>query len=57
MILKQQQFMPAKTERQRRFMALCSHNPSAAKGKCPSKKVSREFSHAPKEWPKKHRYH
>lgn len=39
--------MPAKTEKQRRFMAMCANNPSAAKGKCPSKEVAREFSHKP----------
>lgn len=40
--------MPAKTERQRRFMAMCAHSPSKARGKCPSKKVAREFSHKAK---------
>lgn len=37
--------MPAKTEKQRKFMAMCAHNPSKARGKCPSKAVAREFSH------------
>lgn len=41
--------MPAKTERQRRFMAMCAHNPGKAKGKCPSKEVAREFSHKKKK--------
>lgn len=38
--------MPAKTEKQQRFMAMCAHNPEKArKGKkCPSKKVAKEFS-------------
>lgn len=35
--------MPAKTERQRRFMALCYSSPGKAKKKCPSKKVAHEF--------------
>jgi hypothetical protein len=36
--------MPAKTKKQQRFMAMCAHTPSKAKGKCPPKKVAREFS-------------
>lgn len=39
--------MPAKSARQQRFMAMCSHSPSKAKGKCPPKKVAQEFSHSP----------
>jgi hypothetical protein len=39
---------PAVSERQRKFMAICSHEPGKAKGKCPSKKVAREFSKKPK---------
>jgi len=39
--------MPAKTEKMRRYMAMCAHSPSKAKGKCPPKKVAREFSHKP----------
>lgn len=35
---------PAVSERQRRFMAMCAHDPSKARGKCPSKEVAREFS-------------
>jgi hypothetical protein len=35
--------MPAKTEKQRRFMALCYGAPSKAKKKCPPKKVAKEF--------------
>lgn len=40
--------MPAKTHKQQRFMAMCLHNPSKAKGKCPPKKVAKEFSHMKK---------
>jgi hypothetical protein len=29
--------MPAKSERQRRFMQMCAHSPQKARGKCPSK--------------------
>lgn len=36
--------MPAKTERQRRFMAMCAHNPSAAKAKCPPMAIAQEFA-------------
>ena len=36
---------PATSEKQRRFMAMCAHDPSKARGKCPSKKVASEFSH------------
>lgn len=36
--------MPAVSERQRKFMAICAHTPGKARGKCPSKKVAREFS-------------
>lgn len=39
--------MPAQSQRQQRFMALCSKNPSKARGNCPSKKVAMEFSHKP----------
>lgn len=35
--------MPSKTKAQHNFMAMCAHNPSAAKGKCPSKSVAKEF--------------
>ena len=37
--------MPAKTRKQQRFMAICAHMPEKAKGKCPSAKVAKEFSH------------
>lgn len=40
--------MPAKTRKQQRFMAMCAHSPKHAKGKCPSKKVAKEFSHLAK---------
>lgn len=40
--------MPAKTKKQQRFMAMCAHSPAHAKGKCPSMKVAKEFSHKPK---------
>lgn len=40
--------MPATSKRQQRFMAICAHNPGKARGKCPSKKVAKEFSHKPK---------
>lgn len=36
--------MPAVSERQRKFMAICAHEPGKARGKCPSRKVAREFS-------------
>lgn len=39
--------MPAVSKKQQKFMAMCAHNPSKAYGKCPSKKVAREFSHKP----------
>lgn len=49
--------MPAVSKKQQKFMAICAHNPSKAKGKCPPKKVAREFSHKPNSWPKRHTYH
>lgn len=39
---------PAVSEKQRKFMAICSHDPSKARGECPSHKVAQEFSHKPK---------
>jgi hypothetical protein len=36
---------PATTEKQARFMQLCQHNPGAARGKCPSQSVAKEFGH------------
>lgn len=39
-------------------MAMCAHNPSKAYGKCPSKKVAREFSHKSKRTkPDKHGFY
>jgi hypothetical protein len=40
--------MPAKSARQQKFMAICSHTPGKSKGKCPPQKVAEEFSHKPK---------
>lgn len=40
--------MPAVSKKQQKFMGICAHNPSAARGSCPSKKVAREFSFKPK---------
>jgi len=40
--------MPAKSDKQRRFMKMCEHSPEKAKGKCPSMKVAKEFSHMDK---------
>ena len=37
--------MPAVSLPQQRYMAGCYHNPSKMKGKCPSKKVAKEFMH------------
>lgn len=39
--------MPAVSAKQQRFMAMCAHSPGKAKGRCPSKKVAKEFSHKP----------
>ena len=38
--------MPYKSARQARFMRMCLHNPSAAKGQCPPRKVLKEFESA-----------
>lgn len=35
--------MPAKSEKQARFMRMCAHKPGKARGKCPTKKVARKF--------------
>jgi len=40
--------MPATSARQQRYMAMCSHNPGKARGKCPPHSVAEEFSHKPK---------
>ena len=39
--------MPAKSAKQQRFMGMCSHSKHPPKA-CPSRQVSREFSHKPK---------
>ena len=48
--------MPATTKKQQRWAAMCAHNPGAAKGSCPSKKVAEEFSHKPKGGYKKRKH-
>lgn len=40
--------MPAVTPKMQRFMGICANHPEKAKGKCPPKKVAREFSQKPK---------
>lgn len=45
--------MPAVSKAQQRFMGMCAHSPLHAHGKCPSQKVSEEFSHAPKDLPER----
>lgn len=35
--------MPAKTEKQRKYMAGCAKNPKRMKGKCPPKKVAKKY--------------
>lgn len=40
--------MPSVSAAQHRYMAMCAHNPGAARGKCPSKAVASEFVHADK---------
>lgn len=39
--------MPASSEKQQKFMAICAHSPAHARGECPSMKVAREFSNKP----------
>jgi hypothetical protein len=51
-VIRQENDMPAKTAKQARFMRGCEHNPKAMHGKCPSKKVAKEFNHTAKK-PKK----
>lgn len=36
--------MPAKSDAQQRFMAMCLHSPGKVKGDCPPKKVAKEFA-------------
>ena len=38
--------MPSKTPAQRRFMAACAHGWKPKKGKCPPRKVAKEFNRA-----------
>lgn len=42
--------MPGKTAKQRRFMGMCTtaKGRKKARGKCPPKKVAREFARKPK---------
>ena len=40
--------MPIKSEQQRKFMAMCLHNPEKAQGKCPPKSVAKKFIHGHK---------
>jgi len=39
--------MPAKSQRQQRFMGMCAHSPGKANKKCPPQKVAEEFAHKP----------
>lgn len=39
--------MPAKSDRQRKFMGLCAHQPEKATKPCPPKAVAREFARKP----------
>lgn len=40
--------MPAKTPKARRFFAMCEHNPSAARSKCPKdKRLLHEMAQKP----------
>lgn len=41
--------MPAKTEKQARFMRACAHKPDQMDKKCPPKSVARDFMHTPKK--------
>lgn len=41
--------MPATTVKQLHFMRMCAHSPEKARGKCPSKKVAKEFEHMKKK--------
>lgn len=40
--------MPAKSQKQAKFMRACAHHPSHMKGKCPPVAVAREFMHVKK---------
>ena len=41
--------MPAKSQNQQQFMAMCLHSPAKVKGDCPPKKVAKEFAQKPKD--------
>ena len=41
--------MPAKSQAQQRFMAMCEHNQAHVKGKCPDKATAREFARTPRK--------
>lgn len=45
--------MPAKSQKQQQFMAMCLHSPDKVKGSCPPKKVAKEFSKKPEHGYKK----
>lgn len=47
--------MPAISSKQQKFMAMCSHNPGKAYGKCPSHEVAEEYSHKPKAGYRRHK--
>jgi hypothetical protein len=36
--------MPAKSDKQQRFMAMCLYSPGKVKGKCPPKKVAKKYA-------------
>lgn len=40
--------MPAKSEKQRKYMALCATKPAKARSKCPPKAVAEEYMGKPK---------
>ena len=46
--------VPAKSNAQQQFMAICEHNQKHARGKCPSKAVAKEFSSTPTKGLPKH---
>jgi len=41
--------MPAKSQAQQRFMAMCEHDPKHARGRCPSRSVAREYAGTPRK--------
>jgi hypothetical protein len=40
--------MPAKSQNQQQFMAMCLHSPGKVKGDCPPQKVAKEYAQKPK---------